>query len=203
MAQPLPPPDARRAVAERNIEAILNGAERLLLSGKVLNFSAVATEASVSRPTVYAHFADRVQLIGALVERSVGQASEAMHAAAPDMGPAEDALRRVIATGWEHMARHQAIARAAVSDLSMDALHDHHRQAEALLEALIERGQNDGDFRADLAASWLATCCLAVIHAAAAAVGSGQLPPDSAAGVLATTVVDLCVGRRAGPASSR
>lgn len=198
MARPETAVDTRRALAERNIEAILNGAERLVLSGKVLNFSAVATEAAVSRPTVYAHFADRLQLIGALVERSVGKATEAMRSAEPDRGPADDALRRVIAIGWEHVARYQAIARAAIRELSMDALHDPHRRAEAVLERLIERGQNDGDFRDDLPASWLAASCIAVIHAAAAAVDSGQMRPESAVGALTTTVVDLCVGRRAG-----
>jgi AcrR family transcriptional regulator len=196
MARPETVVDTRRAVAERNIEAIVNGAERLLLSGKVLTFSAVATEASVSRPTVYAHFADRLQLIGALVEHSVAKATEAMRSAEPDRGPADDALRRVIAIGWEHLARHQAIARAAISELSMDALHEHHRRAGAVLEALIERGQNDGAFRDDLPASWLAASCLAVIHAAAATVGSGQMRPESAVGALTTTVLDLCVGRR-------
>jgi len=198
MTRPETVADTRRAVAERNIDAILNGAERLLLSGKVLNFSAVATEAAVSRPTVYAHFADRPQLIRALVERSVGEATDAMRSAEPDRGPADDALRRVIAIGWEHMARHQAIARAAISELSMDALHEHHRRAEAVLEGLIGRGQNHGDFRDDLPASWLAASCLAVIHAAAATVASGQMRPEAAAGALTTTVVDLCVGRRSG-----
>lgn len=186
--------DTRRAIAERNIDAILSGAERLLLSGKVLSFSAVATEASVSRPTVYAHFADRSQLIGALVERSVSQATEAMRSADPDWGPADDALRRLVAVGWEHVARHQAVARAAISELPMDVPHDHHGRAEAVLERLIERGQNGGAFRDDLPASWLATSCLAVIHAAAAAVRRGQMRPDSAAGTLTITVIDLCVG---------
>jgi TetR/AcrR family transcriptional repressor of mexCD-oprJ operon len=198
MARPETVVDARRAVAERNIEAILNGAERLLLAGKVLNFSAIATEAGVSRPTVYAHFAVRLQLIGALVERSVGKATEAMRSAEPERGPADDAMRRVIAIGWEHVARHQAIARAAIGELSMDALHDHHRQAEAVLERLIERGQSEGAFRDDLPASWLAVSCLAVIHAAAAAVGSGQMRSEAAVGALTTTVVDLCVGGRSG-----
>src|SRR5215469_612140 len=161
---------ARRAVAERNIEAILDAAERLLLSGKALNFSAVAAEAGVSRPTVYAHFADRSQLIGVLVERSVAGATAAMRAAEPERGPADDGLRRVIDIGWEHMARHLAIVRAAIAELSVDALHDHHRRAAELLEKLIERGQNEGVFRDDLPASWLATSCLAIIHAAAAAV---------------------------------
>ena len=186
---------SRRAVAERNIEAILNGAERLLLSGKTLHFSAVATEAAVSRPTVYAHFADRLQLVGALVERSVDRAIEAMRSADPDRGPADDALRRVVAIGWEHVGRHQAVARAAAGELSMDALHEHHHRAEALLKDLIERGQSEGDFRDDLPASWLAVSCLAVIHAAAATVDTDQIQPDSAVEMLTTTVLDLCVGR--------
>jgi AcrR family transcriptional regulator len=198
MAGPDSVADTRRVIAARNVAAILDAGERLLLAGKVLTFSAVALEAEVSRPTVYAHFADRLELIGAVVERSACTATEAMRSAEPDGGRADDAMRRVIAIGWEHVARHQAIARATVSELSIGALHDHHRQAEAVLEGLIERGQNEGHFRDDLPASWLAASCLAVIHAAAATVGSGQLRPELAVGVLTTTVIDLCVGRHRG-----
>jgi AcrR family transcriptional regulator len=196
MSRAEPTADARRAIAERNIQAILDAAERLLLSGRVVTFSAVAAEAAVSRPTVYAHFADRPQLLGALVERSVAAASVALTAAEPDPGGAPDALGRLIAVGWEHVARHQAIARAAISELPVDVLHGHHRWAEAVLERLIRRGQDDGDFRQDLPPSWLAASCVAVIHAAAAAVATDQMRPDAAVEILTTTVLDLCAGPR-------
>lgn len=194
MSHPHTEASPQRAVAERNVEAILEGAERLLLSGRTLNFSAVAAEAGVSRPTLYAHFADRARLLGALVERSVAAATEAMVSAEPDRGPAPEALGRVVTVGWEHVARHQAIAGAALAELPRDALHEHHRVAEDLLVRLIARGQSRGEFRGDLPAPWMAASCLAIIHTAASSVASGVMHPEQAVDVLVTTVVDLCVG---------
>jgi TetR/AcrR family transcriptional repressor of mexCD-oprJ operon len=186
--------DARRAVAERNVEAILDGAERLLRSGRGLNFSAVAAEAGVSRPTVYSHFADRPRLVAALVGRTVDQAVGAFQAARVDDGDPVDALRRLIATGWEHLARHLEIARAAAGDLPAAGLHDQHREAERMIERLIERGQAEGAFQRRLSATWLASGSLALMHAAAALVSDGRMTGDDAQAALTATVVDMCVG---------
>lgn len=187
-------PVEHRAIADRNAEAILGAAEGLLLQGKPLNFSAVAAGAHVSRPTVYSHFADRGQLLSALVERSVRSATDAMQAAEPERGRAADALARVVSVGWEHLARHIAIARTVMAELPRDAAHEHHLRVEALLEELIERGQARGEFRRDLSASWLSTSCLGIIHAAASRVASGDLESGGEVDALERTVVDLCIG---------
>lgn len=184
----------RRLVADRNLEAILDGAERLLRSGATLNFSAVAAEAGVSRPTVYAHFSDRARLVGALLDRAVAQAVEAFDSARIDDAPPVAALTRLIRVGWEHLAHHLEVAQAAAKELSIDALHAHHRGAEGLIERLIERGQTEGSFRDDLSAAWLAASCLAVIHSAAALVHSGRMEEAAAVDALVTTLVDMCVG---------
>jgi TetR/AcrR family transcriptional repressor of mexCD-oprJ operon len=187
---------ARRVVAERNVEAILDGAERLLRSGRALNISAVAAEARVSRPTVYSHFADRRLLLAALVGRSVDRAVRAFEDARVDEGDPVEALRRLIVTGWEHLARHLEIARAAAGDLPAAGLHAQHREAERLIERLIERGQAEGSFRAGLSATWLASSSLALIHAAAALVNEGRMKANDAREALTSTVVDMCVESR-------
>lgn len=190
----IPAPGGRRAIAARNVEAILDGAERLLRSGRSLTFSAVADEASVSRPTVYAHFADRGSLLAALIDRSASQALEAMKAADPDHGAAPEALARLVSSGWEHLARHLELAQAARGELSIEGLHSHHVPALNIIERLAERGQRDKAFRGDMPARWLATSCLALIHAAAQAVASGQMASQQAAQLLPITLADLCVG---------
>jgi AcrR family transcriptional regulator len=63
--------DHRRAVAERNLESILDATEALLARNAPLSMSAVAADAGVSRPTLYAHFADRETLLTAVVARAV------------------------------------------------------------------------------------------------------------------------------------
>src|SRR5437773_7212542 len=101
--------DSRRVTAERNVEAILDATRRLLEHGSQPNMSAVAAEAGVSRPTLYAHFGDRGQLIEALVERTVRGTVVAVDAAEPERGPAVDALHRLIDASWTQLARHEAI----------------------------------------------------------------------------------------------
>jgi len=66
-----PAPDYRRVIAERNIEAILDAADRLLGRGSQLTIAAVAAEAGLSRVTVYSHFLNLEALLEAVVERAV------------------------------------------------------------------------------------------------------------------------------------
>jgi AcrR family transcriptional regulator len=185
----------REAIAERNLEAILDGAERLLQRGEQPSISAVAIEARVSRPTVYAHFPDRRRLLEALVERSVRRAMAAIESAEPERGPADEALQRLIAASWEQLARHEDVARTSAAELSADAMRRAHESARAVICKLIERGRAEGTFHSDLPVDWLVTCCLALIHAAAEGVRAGELDSKAALDVLSVTIADLFVGR--------
>ncbi len=195
------PRDSRRAIAERNVVAILDGAERLLGRGEQPSIAAVATEAGVSRPTVYGHFPDRERLLEALVERSVRRAMAAVESAEPERGPAVDALQRLIAASWEQIGHNEDIARASAAELSADAMRRAHEAARAVIRKLIQRGQREGVFRADIAADWLVTSSLALIHAAAEAVRSRELEPDGALDVLCVTITDLFTARARSPAT--
>jgi TetR/AcrR family transcriptional repressor of mexCD-oprJ operon len=187
--------DQRQAIAERNVGAILDGAERLLERREQPSISSVAAEAGVSRPTVYAHFRDGERLIEALVERAVRRSMAALESAEPERGPALDALRRVLATSWEELGRNEEIARAAAAELSADAMRRAHGAARAVLLELIERGRQEGTLRTDLPSGWLVTSCLALIHAAAEEVRATELEPKAAFDVLSVTVMDLLAGR--------
>jgi TetR/AcrR family transcriptional regulator, mexCD-oprJ operon repressor len=184
----------REAVAERNLEAILDAAERLLARGQQMSVSAVATEAGVSRPTVYAHFPDRQRLLEALVERSVRRATAALDSAQPDRGPAVGALQRLLAESWAEIGRHETIGAAAAGQLSGEAMRRAHESARAVIGTLLERGRREGAFRTDVPTGWLITSCLALTHAAAEEVRSGELDTQAALDVLTVTVTDLFVG---------
>ena len=180
--------DLRKATAERNLAAILDAGERLLRSGREPTISAVAAEAGVSRPTVYAHFKDRRAIVEAIVARAVERAMSAVRSARPDEGPAAAALERLIAESWEHVAGDQEIARAAAADLSADAMRRAHSSARAVIAGLVERGRDEGVFRDDVPTSWLITSLLALIHAAAEEVRSGTLSRKQAGTILLATV---------------
>jgi AcrR family transcriptional regulator len=184
----------REALAERNAQAILDAAERLLARGQQTSVSAVASEAGLSRPTVYAHFPDRQQVLEALVERTVRQAMAALEAAEPEHGPALAALQRLLATAWEEIDRHEAIGAAAAGQLSAEALRRAHESARTVIRRLLERGRREGAFRTDVPTGWLITSSLALIHAAAEAVRAGELDAQAALDVMRVTVTELVVG---------
>lgn len=186
--------ESRQAVAARNIEAILDAAEALIVSGAALNFSAVAAKAGLSRPTVYSHFPGRAELISAVMERSVRLAVAAIESAGPAEGPPSDALERVIRSAWDQMARHHAIAGALGSEVPTHSRHAAHRDAVSLFEHIVARGQLDGSFRQDLPLVWLVTACLALMHAAAGVVQSGRMQAPAACDALTVSVIELCIG---------
>lgn len=183
--------NSKQATAERNLEAILDAAERLLADGKTATISAVATESKVSRVTVYAHFEDRQRLLEAVVERAVRRVMEAIAPAKTDEGPAVEALERLIAASWQELARNWAIRRASAAELSADAMHRVHGHAHRTIQALVERGREDGSFRSDVPVGWLVTSLLALIHAAADEVREGRLESEVALGALTATAIDL------------
>jgi AcrR family transcriptional regulator len=190
-------PHPREAIAERNLEAILDGAERLLACHESPSISAVATEAGVSRPTVYAHFPDRQRLLEALVARTVGRVMAAVESAEPERGPAPDAAARLLAASWEHLARHQDMAAASAAELSPDAMRRAHSAARDAILALVERGRAEATFRTDLPAQWLVTATLALIHGAAEEVRAGSMGSDEAPRVLVKSAQELLEGPKA------
>src|SRR5829696_7981956 len=101
---PEPAIDHRRATAQRNSEAILDAAERLLAGRAPLNMVALAAEAGVSRPTLYAHFPGLPEVVEAAVERAVAASADAVEAAGPAAGPAAEALDRLVAACWQQLA---------------------------------------------------------------------------------------------------
>jgi TetR/AcrR family transcriptional repressor of mexCD-oprJ operon len=183
--------DRRRETATRNVEAILDGAQRLLERGERVSIAAVAAEAGVSRVTVYAHFADRERLLEALVERAVRESTAAFDVAEPERGPPPEALERLVAASWTELARHDAIARASAAQLSAEAMRRAHEAARGRIAALVERVRRDGSFRADVPAGWLVTATLALVHAAAEEARTGELGDGDALAALSSSIEAL------------
>jgi TetR/AcrR family transcriptional regulator, mexCD-oprJ operon repressor len=183
-----------REIAGRNVEAILDAAEELLELQGHATISAVAAQAGVSRVTVYAHFPTWDALLEAAVERAVGRTMKALESASPDDGPPAEALDRVLAGAWQHLARYGAMAQAVAELLAPDAVARTHQAAHQAIGTLLSRGQADGSFRIDLPANWLVTACITLIHACADGVRAGQIDERDAARILRTSVRDLFIG---------
>ena len=193
MARDLTEPeiDHRRATAQRNVGAILDAAENLLERRMPATVANVATEAGVSRVTVYAHFATREDILAAVVKRAVERASEAIDAADPDEGPALEAFERVIAVSWRALSRSPGVAQAAAEQLTPEVMTKVHDAGHRRIADLIERGRREGSFRSDLPVEWLVTCCFALMHACGQHVQAGRMDEEAALTVLTTTLRDL------------
>jgi TetR/AcrR family transcriptional regulator, mexCD-oprJ operon repressor len=186
--------DHRRATAEHNVQAILDAAEVLLARGDTASITAVASEAGVSRVTVYAHFPDPQALLEAVTKRSVSGFSEHLDAAALDEGSPLEALDRLVARAWTELDRHGVIAEAASRHLSPAALARAHKSLHQPIARLIKRGRASGDFRTDLPAGWLVSTYFALMHACGDDVRAGKLPVKEATRVLQTTLRAVFIG---------
>lgn len=180
--------DHRRAIAERNVEAILDAAEALLEARRDPSIAAVAAAAGVSRVTVYAHFPTREALLEAVVARTVRRATRTLEAAEPDAGAPADALERIVAAGWSELERHEAVARAASEQIAADVRLRAHETAFLPVRRLVERGQGQGAFRTDLPVDWLVAALFALMHAAADEVRAERLDPAKAPQVLTSSL---------------
>ena len=122
-------PDHRRATAERNAAAILDAVERLLARAEPLSIVALAKEAGLSRPTVYAHYPTVGAAVEAAVERTVERSRSAFAAARPEEGPPEQALERLVAASWSQLAGSEGLVRRAREHVVRGRAAPHPRRA--------------------------------------------------------------------------
>jgi len=198
-----PARDHRRATAQRNEAAILDAVERLLERNEQVTMSAVATEAGVSRQTLYVHFADRERLLSAVVKRAVGRWVAATERVAPERGPAADALGRLIEVGWQEISRSSSIARVASSELDPERVRKAHDAGVDLVRRLVRRGRREGSFRTDVPVEWLVSAFFGLIHTARDDVTAGRLSAGAALRALSRTIPDLFRGTAQGRAAAR
>lgn len=187
--------DHRRAVADRNRTAILDAAERLLVGRQPLNMQALAAEAGVSRPTLYAHFKTLAEVTEAATERVVLDSMATIEAVRPDDGPADEAVARMIEASWQRLGSVEALVRAAAEHVPADHVQRTHAALMALTRGVIERGQREGAFRTDLSARWLVHAYYALIHAADEMARSGGAGRKKSLEMLKTSVLDLLRAR--------
>ena len=198
--------DHRRAVADRNRRGILDATERLLAKRAPLSMAAIAAEAGVSRPTLYAHFKTLPDVLEAAVKRSVDDSLEAIEGAEPEVGPADEALERMLEASWRKLAGYDALARGAAEYLPTESLHRTHAPLMAYTAGVIERGQADGTFRRDLPVAWLVNVYYSLIHAADELARTPGMKRDEALSMLKSTIHDLFAApdpRRTARGSSR
>jgi TetR/AcrR family transcriptional regulator, mexCD-oprJ operon repressor len=178
----------RRADAERSVSAILDAALDGLAGDPDVSMAEIARRAGVSRATTYVHFPTREALVAAVTERAIADVAAAIAGAEPASGSATDALRRVLAAAWRELDRFHSLV-AINAHLPRKEFHRLHVPVLTLLTPLIERGQADGAFRADVPVSWHLAMLLAIVHAASGEMRAGRLPENDVEGAMIATVL--------------
>lgn len=178
----------KRADAERNIAAIIDAAVDALASDQEASMAEIARRAGVVRATIYVHFPTREALIEAVTDHAINESSQAISAAEPQSGKADEALRRVLGAAWQTLGRFHALVTLNAT-LPAQELHRRHAPVIALLAPLIERGQREGVFRARVPVAWHLATIMALIHAASAELQAGRITPSQVESTLTTTVL--------------
>lgn len=173
------PARERRADARRNIESILDAALTCLARDPDASIADIARAAGVGRVTLYGHFASRAELIGAVLARTVEHA-DAVLEATDSAGDPRAALTRLVASSWQIVDQFRSVLHAAQRELPAEDIRSRHDAILRRVQALIDRGQSTGAFRADLPGDWLISTSYSVMHAAAEDCAAGRLDPADA-----------------------
>jgi AcrR family transcriptional regulator len=165
-------PRRLRADAARNRQALIDTAQRLFASrGLAVTLDDIAAEAGVNVATAYRHFANKHELAAAFlqdkIDRAIAIAEEAADAEDPWQGLI-DFLRRVL----DLIAANRDLHDAFTPGYANPWLEQLDARIDPILHRLLERAQEAGAVRADLA-----TGDLSVVVQMLAAVG--DIRPDA------------------------
>jgi hypothetical protein len=131
------------------------------------------------------------------MEHAVAAVAEATRTAEPQRGEPSEALERVLRATWRELARFQTLLAINTARLSAEELHRRHRPVLDQLQPLIERGQKQGAFRADLPVAWHLAVVRAIVHAASHEIRAGRLPEAEAEAAMLSTAVSAISTRPA------
>jgi AcrR family transcriptional regulator len=176
--------DGRRAVGDRNRDAILEAAIQVLGAQPEAGIAEVAAAAGVGRATVYRHFASRDELIEALRERAGEEARLRFAAARVDDGDPVEALQRIVVAMLALGDRYRVI-------FPQDQKPNRPR-SEVLLEPLtrlIARAQAEGAIDPQVPPTWVIATLRALLRTAVGEIEARRLPRDGAAERVVRTLV--------------
>jgi TetR/AcrR family transcriptional regulator, mexCD-oprJ operon repressor len=156
-------PAPRPALQERVASAILDAAARVLVhDGAHASMADVAAAAGVARATVYRYFPNRQALLEAVTEVGVREARSRLAAARIEAVSVDEGVRRAVRALVETGDYVIVLARERPHGPSTAFAAGLIRP----LRDLLDRAQQQGEIRADVASAWLAESLVGLVSAA-------------------------------------
>jgi TetR/AcrR family transcriptional regulator, mexCD-oprJ operon repressor len=178
----------RRADAERNLSRIIEAATSLLAVNPQASMAEIAEASGLVRATLYRHFPTREDLLRAIYSAALEEALQAIVSVNPEQGSVTDAIRRVIDALLVVGDRYRIMSEERRNWPEMRAQEE---SVGAPLIALLERGQRNGELRADLPLRWLVAALFSsLLNEALRAVGRGDIERAEAGALVTTTFLD-------------
>ncbi|MET9376912.1 TetR/AcrR family transcriptional regulator [Streptomyces sp. NPDC003035] len=153
---------------------VLRTAAAVLARKSTATMDEVARAAGIGRATLHRHFAGRDALVRALEAMGIAEFEAALDAARLDEGPADDALRRLIAAS-EPCAQLLAFLVTENQLFEGDQVNEGWARLDGRVSALFRRGQEEGTFRIDLSPAWLTEALYGLISSCAWSVMDGRV----------------------------
>lgn len=177
---------AESGARRRTRRAILSAAASVLARDRTATLSDIAEAAEVGRTTLHRYFPDRDGLIKATIDDSIEAVEQRVDAAALEQSPPLEAMRALIT------------AMVSVGDRLMflfgdPNVFDDHPSGDPPMNAddptiaLIERGQAEGVFDAQVSAVWIRHVLWALVYTAVEEASNGRLPPHAVASTVIRT----------------
>lgn len=138
----------------------------------------LATMVGLSRATLCRHFPSRNAMMQAMSEASIASAEQALAQARPNEGPAEEAVKRLIAEFLPIAELYAYVHQQMHTNEATDA---RAQPLKTSLIALFQQWQGSGQLRVDLPAAWLVESMSALLSSAGAMIRAGRLARHDAA----------------------
>jgi AcrR family transcriptional regulator len=183
---------------EHTRTAVLRAAAAVLAVDSGASLAEIAAAAGVGRTTVHRAFPTRADLLTALAIDAVGDVQAAIEGARLDDGPADEVLARV-AEAVLPLSDQLRFLDAGPDVWDLPELKDAWWSVAAALDALVERGQREGDLRADVPAEVVVEVFTGMLWGIWQGIRDGRIAPASAARHL----VSLALGGAAVPRGAR
>ncbi|MFJ3924315.1 TetR/AcrR family transcriptional regulator [Streptomyces sp. NPDC090022] len=155
-------------------DQVLRAAAALLSRKSTATMDEVAKAAGIGRATLHRHFAGRDALVRALEDLGIREFEAALGRARLDEDDAVDALRRLVAES-EPNAQLLAFLVTENQLFEGDQVNEGWARLDARVSAVFKRGQEQGDIRIDLSATWLTEALYGLIGSCAWAVMDGRV----------------------------